>query len=77
MFIDLNNKLCHIKEVNLFDWEILDNYVALILDAKYNQVDTNKVASNWKQLSINYLMVLLVSLFIKKYTLTYCVVQKW
>ncbi len=44
MFIDLNGKLCQSEEHNMFDWKILNNYVSCILDAKYDQVDTNKVA---------------------------------
>ncbi len=85
MQIDLNNELCLNKEVNIFDWEILDNYAARILDAKYEQVSTNKVATNQKQLNINQrhklehllaknkkdLMDLLVCIPTKKSTLTY------
>ncbi len=46
MLIDLNDELCLNKEHNMFDQEILNNYAAGILDAKYEQVDTNKVAVN-------------------------------
>ncbi len=37
----------------MFDQEILDNYAVWILDVKYKQVNTNKVAVNYKQLNIN------------------------
>ncbi len=53
MLIDLNNELCLNKEDDMFDQEILDNYAARILDAKYKQVNTNKVAANQKQLNVN------------------------
>ncbi len=44
MFIDLNSQLCQHKQDNMFEWEIIDNYAAHILDAKWEQVDTRKVA---------------------------------
>ncbi len=53
MFIDLNNELHLNKEDNMFDQEILDNCAAWILNAKYEQVDTNRVAADQKQLIIN------------------------
>ncbi len=37
----------------MFEQEILDNYAAWILNAKYKQVDTNKAATNQKQLNMN------------------------
>ncbi len=37
----------------MIDQEIVDNYAAQILDVKYKQVDTNKVAANQKQLNTN------------------------
>ncbi len=49
MLIDLNNKLCQDKE-DMFDEEILNNYAIWILVAKYNQVDTNRVVADQKQL---------------------------
>ncbi len=53
MLIDLNHELCLNKEDDMFDQEILDNYATRILDAKYEQVDTNRVAANQKQLNVN------------------------
>ncbi len=53
MLIDLIDELCLNNEDNMFDWEILDNYATRILDAKYEQVDTNRVAANQKQLNVN------------------------
>ncbi len=35
MLIDLNDELCLNKEGDMFDKEILNNYAARILDAKY------------------------------------------
>ncbi len=52
MFIDLNDDLCLSKEDSMFDQEILDNYGVQILDAKYKQVDTNKVGAFF-QLNVN------------------------
>ncbi len=52
-FIDLKNELCLKKEDDMFDQEILDNYSAWILDAKYEQVDTNSFVANQKHLNIN------------------------
>ncbi len=52
MLIDLNNELCLNKEDNMFDQEILDIYAIRILDAKYKQVNTNKVAADQKQLNV-------------------------
>ncbi len=49
MPIDLNDELCLNKEDNMFDQEILNNYSARILDAKYEQVNTDKVTANQKQ----------------------------
>ncbi len=46
MFIDLNDNIYLIKEVDMFDQEILNNYATWILDAKYEQIDTNRVASD-------------------------------
>ncbi len=46
MFIDLNDKLFQIKADNMFEQEILNNCAAQILDAKYEQANTNKVAAN-------------------------------
>ncbi len=85
MLIDLNNELCLNKEDNMFDQEILNNYAAIILDAKYEQVNSNKVAANQKQLNVNqchqlqnllakgkkYLMDLLACIPTKRSTLTY------
>ncbi len=48
MFIDLNNQLRKHKEGNMFKWENLNNYSTQNLDAKYEQVDTNKFATNQK-----------------------------
>ncbi len=53
MLIDLNNELCITKQDDMFDWEILDNYAAQILDAKYKQVNTNGVAADQKHLNVN------------------------
>ncbi len=53
MLIDLNGELCLNKEDNMLDQEILNNYAARILDAKYKQVDTNKVAADQKNLNFN------------------------
>ncbi len=53
MLIDLNDEFCLNKEDDMFDREILDNYAARILDAKYEQVDTNKVAADQKHLNVN------------------------
>ncbi len=53
MLIDLIDELFLNKEDNMFDWEILDNYAAQILNAKYEQVDTNKVGADQKQLNNN------------------------
>ncbi len=46
MPIDLNDDICLTKEDNMFDQEILNNYATQILDAKYKQIDTNRVASD-------------------------------
>ncbi len=46
MLIDPNDELCLTKENGMFDQEIVDNYAARILDAKYEQVDTNRVVAN-------------------------------
>ncbi len=86
MFIDLNNELCFNKEDDVFNQEILNNYAARILDAKYEQVETNRVAANQKHLNVNqrhklqHLLAknkklfedLLVCTPTKKFTLTYC-----
>ncbi len=90
MSIDLNDELCLAKEDGIFDQEILDNYAAQIHNAKYEQVDTNKVAVAQKQLNINQchelqyllannkkIMDLLVSISTTRSLLTYCLVQKW
>ncbi len=53
MFINLSNELCFNKEDDMFDQEILNNYATQILDAKYKQVDTNRVAANQKHLNVN------------------------
>ncbi len=53
MLIDLNDELCLKKEDDMFEQEILDNYAARILDAKYKQVNTNKVVDDQKQLNVN------------------------
>ncbi len=37
----------------MFEQEFLNNYAVQILDTKYVQVDTNKVAINQKHLKIN------------------------
>ncbi len=37
----------------MFDWEILDNYATRILDAKYKQVNINRVAADKKYLNDN------------------------
>lgn len=37
----------------MVDQDILNNYGAHILDAKYAQAKTNKVAANQKQVTIN------------------------
>ncbi len=50
MFIDHNDDICLTKADDMFDWEILNNYAVWILDAKYKQVDTNRVAANQNQL---------------------------
>ncbi len=91
MFIDLNDDICLTKEDNMFDQEILDNYVARILNAKYEQVNTNRVCANQKQLKLNqchklqnllaknkkYLMVLLVPIPTKRSILIYCRAGNW
>lgn len=41
------------KEDNKFDWEVLNNYAAHILHAKYKQVNSYKVAVDQKQLIPN------------------------
>ncbi len=75
----------------MFDREILDNYAARILDAKYEQVDTNKVAADQTHLNVhqchklqhllaktkNYLMDLLVCIPTKRFTLTYYQARNW
>ncbi len=53
MFIDLNDKACQTKEDNIFEQEILNNTASQILEAKYEEVNTNKVATDQKQLNIN------------------------
>ncbi len=53
MFIDLNDKPCQTKEDNIFEQEILNNTASQILEAKYEEVNTNKVATDQKQLNIN------------------------
>ncbi len=53
IFVNLNNELCLNKEDNMFDQELLDNNDTQILDAKYEQVDNNRVAANQKHLHIN------------------------
>ncbi len=45
MFVELNDQSCQDKEDEMFEPEILDNYAAQILDAKYEQVDTKKLPS--------------------------------
>ncbi len=49
MFIDLNEKICQTDEDNMFNQVIVDSYAACILDGKYQQVDTNKVAADQNQ----------------------------
>ncbi len=53
ILINLNDKLCLNKEDDMFDQEILNNYVAQILDAKYEQVNIDKITANQKQLNVN------------------------
>ncbi len=54
IFIDLNNnKLYQNKVDNMFDQEILENYAAQILDANYEQNDTNKNVAHQKHLNID------------------------
>ncbi len=52
MLININDKLCQSKEDNTVDWEILTS-ATCILDTKYKQVSTNRVAANQKQLNPN------------------------
>lgn len=52
MPFDLNDDICLTKEENMFDWEILNNYAKQILDAKYKQIDTNKITFNQKHINI-------------------------
>ncbi len=53
ILIELNNQLCQDKEVDIIDQKILDNYAARILDAKHNQVNINKIATNQQQFYVN------------------------
>ncbi len=53
MFIDLNYQLSQHKKGDMFEQEIFNNYATQILDAKYKQVNTNKVAVNQKHLNLN------------------------
>lgn len=46
VLINLNDKLCLDKEGDMLEWEILKNYAAWILDAKYVQIDTNGTKNN-------------------------------
>ncbi len=46
MFIDLKNELCLNKEDKMFYQEIVNNYATLILNAKYEQANTNRVAAD-------------------------------
>ncbi len=36
----------------MFEQEILNNYAPQILNVKYNQIDTNRVATNQKHLNV-------------------------
>lgn len=46
MLIDLNNSFCQNEENNMFDRDIHDYHAARIVNAKYKQVDMNKVAAD-------------------------------
>lgn len=48
MIVELNYKICQVKDVNMFDQKRFDSHAVHILDAKYEQVDTNGVAANKK-----------------------------
>ncbi len=80
MFVNLDNKLYQQKKMIYLIWT-LNNYSAQILCAKYEKVNINKVAADQKINALtfiiswpsmkNYLMALLVSIHIRKFTLIY------
>ncbi len=55
MLTNLNDQLCQDKEEEMFKCDLLDNYSARILRAKYEQVNINKVAADQKHLTPNQL----------------------
>ncbi len=50
IFTDINETLCLSEKDDIFEWKIFHNYTALILQDKYEQIDTAKVAADQKQL---------------------------
>lgn len=53
IFFNFNNNQCQDKEGNIFEQLILNNFATQILDAKDEQVNANRVATNQKHLNVN------------------------